>query len=63
MGNFLIFLVLLMHNTDKPTIVLMAPFETAKECNHVLDMAPKDQRDRFACIRIDMKPDSEGTAI
>lgn len=63
MTGFLVFLVLLMPNTDKPTIVLMVPFETAKEGNHVLEMAPKDQRDSFACIRIDMKPDSEGVAL
>lgn len=60
MIGFIVFLVMNIPDTTKPTIVLMAPFQTVKECQAVVDMAPKDQKGRFACIRIDMRPDVEG---
>lgn len=63
LAGFLVFLVMSIPNTSKPAIVLMAPFETVKECQQVLDRAPKDQKDRFACVKIDMRPAPELPSI
>lgn len=63
MTNFLVFLVLLIPGTDTPTIALLMPFHSAKECNVALASAPKDGANKFACIKIDLAPLDEGKAI
>ena len=63
MVNYLVFLVLLHTSTDKPTLSLLMAFPTAKECNEVLARAPKVDANKFACIKIDMKPLDEGQEI
>ncbi len=52
-----VFLVLLIPNSDKPVIALMAPFETVAECKVALAKAPTDRQ--WACIKIDLSPDEE----
>ena len=56
----MIFLVLLVPNTDTPVMALMRSFHTIKECRMVLEQAPKEDKHKFQCIRIDMRPDVEG---
>lgn len=64
MLTFMVFLVMLIPDTDKPTLVLMAPFHTAKECNAVLEKAPAEHKDKFACIRVDTGPlKDEGESV
>lgn len=62
MISALIFLVMLLPDTERPVLVLMTSFPTARECNEVLKHAPTDGN-KYACIKIDLKPDDEGTAI
>lgn len=63
MINYLVFLVMLHSGTEKPTISLLMPFPTVKECNALLAKAPKEDAKKFACIRIDMNAESEGEPI
>ena len=57
MIEFMVFLALLIPNSDKPVIALMQSFDTVRECNDVLKNAPTDKQ--WACIKIDMRPDEE----
>lgn len=59
----MVFLVMLVPNTPKPVLALMASYDTVKECNAVLAQAPKEQKDKWACIEINMKPQSEGVKL
>jgi len=59
MNGFMIFLVLLMPNTDKPIFVLMKSFDTATECNHILKAVPPEHKDKWACISIDVRAQDE----
>jgi hypothetical protein len=63
LASFIVFLVMNIPDTEKPTIVLMMALPTVKECQAIVDRAPRDQKDRFACIKVDMRPDVEGQAI
>lgn len=63
MINYLVFLVMLHSGTEKPTISLLMPFPTVKECNALLAKAPKEDAKKFACIAIDLKPSDEGQSI
>lgn len=59
LAEAIVFLVMLIPNTDQPVIVLMQAYQSARECNTVLKQVPADQRDKWACIKIDLKPPSE----
>jgi hypothetical protein len=63
MLNYMVFLVMLHSGTEQPTISLLMPFQSAKECNIVLARAPKDSAVKFACIKIDIKPLDEGESV
>lgn len=56
LANTLVFLVLLMSGTEKPVMVLMGSFQTAKECNQILEQVPKESKNKWACIRVDTGP-------
>ncbi len=60
MSAFMFYLVMLIPNTERPTSVLMMPFHTATECNAMLARAPKEYKDKWACIEINMSPENEG---
>jgi hypothetical protein len=62
-AEVMVFLVMLVPETDRPPLVLFQSFETVKECNVILDMAPADQRNRWACMKIDVKPREETTPL
>lgn len=62
-GTFIIFLVLLVPGTEKPTLVLMHHFDTVEECHKILDKAPPEVKDKFACIAIDLKASQQGVKI
>ena len=56
MNSFLFYLVMLIPNTERPTIVLLQVHDTAAECHVVLAKAPADVKDKFACIEINLTP-------
>ncbi len=56
MNVFMFYLVMLIADTEKPTLVLMQAHPTAAECLAVLERAPKDIANKFACIEINMTP-------
>jgi hypothetical protein len=60
LAEAMIFLVMLVPNTETPVMALMMSFPTMKECRAVLDNAPKEQKGKFQCIRMDINPKSEG---
>ena len=59
MLSYVVFLVMLVPGTPKPVLALMMPFHTVKECRAVLEKAPKADRDKWACIAIDVRPEPE----
>ena len=59
----IVFLVMLVPNTDKPVLALMHTFDTVKECNEILVKVPAEQKNKWACIQIDLRPATEGVKI
>lgn len=53
-ATILIYLVFLVPDQPKPTLVLVKRFDTVKECQSVLAGAPKDQKKNYRCIGIDI---------
>lgn len=59
MNSFMFFLVMLVPNTDLPTIVLVQSFDNVAECQAVIAKAPADIKAKFSCMSIDVRPDVE----
>jgi hypothetical protein len=59
MNAFMVFLVMLIPNTDVPALALMHTFNTVRECKDVIRSLPPENRAKFSCIKIDMRPDEE----
>lgn len=62
-GTFMVYLAMNIPGTEQPTISLLMAFPTVKECRAILDKAPKEHAGKFACIRVDVRPESELDSI
>ncbi len=58
MNGFIFFLVMLIPNTDMPTIVLVQAHHTAAECLAIVERAPADIKGKFSCIEINLTPEA-----
>ena len=63
MNTAMVFLVLMLSGQERPTMVAMMAYETATECNAVLARAPKDQPNKWVCIRMEYNPPSEKPTV